>query len=253
MFSRKRRRAADAAEQLVAGLARGRGDLDADELALVDRIERRRDELVADDTVVEVVAYGAGSPDATRTAREMEQGFVGRITVAEVCAKAVSKPKKAMSLFTVTRALRPNLVVELGTSVGISGAYIAAALSLDGRGRLVTFEGAPAFADIARETFDRAGVSGYATVVTGRFLDTMQLVTEGSDPIDLAYVDGHRDGDATIDYFERIAAAGRPGTVLVLDDIRWSESMERAWTTIASHPAVTHAIDSDRIGYVVLG
>jgi predicted O-methyltransferase YrrM len=243
---------AEVVTQLQDALGRGRRHLAPNELAVVDRIEQVRAQLLADTSEVEIVAYGAGSPEALRSTAEMASGVITHRTVAGICERAVSKPSKALGLFTVVRALRPGKVVELGTSLGISGSYLAGALSLNGHGRLFTFEGAPAIAAIAQRNLEHLGLSGCTTVVVGRFQDTLDQAMADSDPVDLVYIDGHHDRTATIEYVNHFAGLGRSGTVLVLDDIRWSAPMLEAWKTVSADARVAVALDMGRIGYLVL-
>ena len=63
----------------------------------------------------------------------------------------------------------------MGTAVGISAAYQAAALALNGRGTFTTLEGAEPLADIARDNLRRLGL-GMVEVVVGRFEDTLDAV-----------------------------------------------------------------------------
>jgi predicted O-methyltransferase YrrM len=44
-------------------------------------------------------------------------------------------------LFKLVRTLQPATIVELGTCIGISAAYQAAAQQINHRGRIVTLEG----------------------------------------------------------------------------------------------------------------
>ena len=63
-------------------------------------------------------------------------------TGARVCD--VSKGRRfATFLYLLAREFKPQLALELGTNVGISSAYQAAALKLNGRGKLVTLESSP--------------------------------------------------------------------------------------------------------------
>jgi predicted O-methyltransferase YrrM len=86
----------------------------------------------------------------------------------------------------------------LGTCLGISTSYLAAALKLNLAGSVVTLEGAETKARLAAQNFRELGLSNVCTIV-GRFQDTLDDVLE---PIKFAFIDGHHEESATLAYFE---------------------------------------------------
>jgi predicted O-methyltransferase YrrM len=140
---------------------------------------------------------------------------------------------------------------EVGTCVGISGAYLAAALQTNGGGALRSLEGHRDRVDIARQTWSRLGFSD-AEVVVGRFEQTLDEVLAG-EPFDLVFIDGNHDRDATLAYATSFAAASRPGAVMVLDDITWSDGMQQAWAELRAGLDGSVTSDLGRLGLVVLG
>ena len=174
-----------------------------------------------------------------------------RSTVGEVTRRASVPPLRAALLFHLVRAVDARRCLELGTCVGISGAYIAAAMQLGGGGRLVSLEGHPDRADVARDTWGRLGLEG-AEVVVGRFHQTLPGVLAG--PVyDLVFVDGDHDGRATVGYVTAIREASHPGTVLVLDDIDWSRDMREAWSQLRAGLTGSLVCDLGRVGLIRLG
>ena len=55
-------------------------------------------------------------------------------------------------LFRLANYYRARTIIELGSSLGISTAYLASA---DSSSRVITMEGSPAIASIAQETFQK--------------------------------------------------------------------------------------------------
>jgi predicted O-methyltransferase YrrM len=139
----------------------------------------------------------------------------------------------------------------MGTAVGISAAYQAAALSLNGHGTLVTLEGASTLADIATENFRLLGLDTVELVV-GRFQDTLPDVLTKRRPVDYVFVDGHHDEQATLAYFEQILPFLKETALLVFDDIGWSEGMKRAWNTITKDKRLSLAVDLGPVGVCVI-
>jgi predicted O-methyltransferase YrrM len=151
-------------------------------------------------------------------------------------------------LFRLVRNIRPHTCIELGTSVGISASYQAAALKLNGFGTLVTLEGANPV-DVAGRVF--AGLSlDNVEVVRGRFQDTLHQVLALHRVVDYAFVDGHHDGPMTIQYFENLLPALSENAVVVFDDIKYSGPMKSAWNAIKRHERVRWSVDLASMGIV---
>ena len=55
-------------------------------------------------------------------------------------------------------------------------------------------------------------------------------------PFGLAFIDGHHDGDATIDYFNQIKPTLTKNAVVMFDDIDLYTDMARAWSEIQRDP-----------------
>lgn len=227
-----------------------RNELGLGEQQWIERIESVRAQLRNDDTRISVTDYGTGGAATGRSDGTMYQGVVQNWPVSQVC-NASMPPRYALLLFKLVRMFQPGRMLELGTCLGISAAYQAAAGKLNGDGRLVTMEGAPALASISRSNLEKLDLDN-ASVVSGRFQDNLERALADLGGVDYVFIDGHHDEIATIDYFETIVPHCTEESVVVLDDISWSEGMRRAWTTISSRSGVGTAVDLGKIGICVL-
>ncbi len=200
-------------------------------------IEERRRQLLASAASISVTDLGAGSHTGAGQQRR----------VAEI-ARTAAKPKKlAQLLFRLVNYLRPATVLELGTSLGLTTAYLAAA---DSRHRVVTFEGCPNVAGVARETFAALQL-GNIEVVDGNLDHTLApTLTALGAPVDFVFFDGNHRYEPTLRYFEQCLAHRGDNSTFVFDDIHWSEDMERAWEVIKAHPDVTLTVDLFYFGLV---
>ena len=224
--------------------------LSPEEKQLVDRIEQRRALLLRSEQTIEAIDYGAGNADSRRTREEMNKGVRSTALVGKV--SQWSKPAFwALVLFKLVRKLEPKSSVELGTCVGISAAYMSAALQLNGKGRLLSLEGSPAIADIARETLRDMKLEN-CSVITGPFYETLKASMESAKPIDFFFNDGHHDHDAVIQYFSESLPNLADQAVIVFDDISWNPGMRKAWVEIESHPQVSATIDLETIGIALV-
>lgn len=232
---------------LRESLERGwRGRLDADERAWVERIEALRERV-------------DGSPDIIRTTGPEWSGDpadarVVEVPLGELSRTASKRPLSARVLLSLIRQFRPTTCVELGSCVGISAAYQAAALALnDGDGRLISCEASKERIGAASRHLAELGLHN-VRLVQGRFQDTLQSTVRAlPGPIDYAFIDGHHDEAATLAYFRQLLPFAAPSAVFVFDDIHWSAGMERAWATLAADTALVIAIDVRDMGIAMAG
>jgi predicted O-methyltransferase YrrM len=221
------------------------GDFTPDERRWIERIEALRSELNRNNNPLP-------TGDTATTARTLEQVIPNPqpCTIAEACAASKSY-FWTLLLFKLVRALRPTTAIELGTCLGISAAYQAAALELNGRGRIVTLEGSASRAAQSRRNLESLNLTN-VTVVTGIFEDTLDSTLRDSAPIDYAFIDGHHDEHATLKYHEQFLPHLVDDAVVVFDDITWSPGMRRAWQTLQQHPNVAASIDLLNVGLCIV-
>lgn len=223
-----------------------------EERAWVERIEALRVRLNASTREVARVDFGAGDPDSDRDATTMSEGVAVRETLGEVSRNASKSPFWCRFLFALVRAAAPASSIEMGSAVGISAAYQAAALRLLGNGgRFATLEGAPSLAAITTENLQSLGLHE-VDVIVGRFADTLPAVLAARRPLDYVFVDGHHDGEATLAYFEMLLPHLSPRAFLVFDDIAWSDGMRRAWDRIARDERIALSVDLGAVGVAVI-
>jgi len=97
----------------------------------------------------------------------------------------------ALHLEVLTRAVGARKAVEIGTLGGYSGTAIARGLGKGGR--LHTFEIEQKHADVALETFRKAGVEDRVKIHLGPALERLPDV-EGEAPFDLVFIDADKEG-----------------------------------------------------------
>jgi caffeoyl-CoA O-methyltransferase len=96
----------------------------------------------------------------------------------------------ALHLEVLTRAVGARKAVEVGTLGGYSGTAIARGLGEGGR--LHTFELEQKHADLARESFRKAGVLDRVTLHVGPALERLPKC-ESDGPFDLVFIDADKD------------------------------------------------------------
>jgi caffeoyl-CoA O-methyltransferase len=96
-----------------------------------------------------------------------------------------------LHLEVLSRAARVRRAVEIGTLGGYSGVCLLRGMEPDGA--LHTFELRPAYAEVARRSFELAGVADRACIHVGRARERLAEV-EGEGPFDLVFIDADKEG-----------------------------------------------------------
>ncbi len=118
-------------------------------------------------------------------------------------------PEDGRLLRVLTEAAGAKNVVEIGTSNGYSAIWFCLALRATG-GKLTTHEIDARRLSLARENFERAGVSDIVTLVEG---DAHQTVTRLKEPIDILFLDADKAG--YLDYLNKLLPLVRPGGLIL--------------------------------------
>ncbi|KUH82324.1 MULTISPECIES: O-methyltransferase [unclassified Mycobacterium] len=145
--------------------------------------------------------------DALREARESADA--AGMPAIEVSAQHGRLLYLLTTLSSATRAL------EIGTLAGYSTINLARGVGPDGH--VVTLEYEPKHAAIARENFIRAGVQDRVEIIVGAALDTLPTLSERGDTFDLTFIDADKENN--IAYVEWAIKLGKPGSIIVVDNI----------------------------------
>jgi len=199
-------------------------------------IENLRRSLRADPRSIAVRDFGAGPLGG--------KGSPQRISKI---ARIAAKPSKyGKLLFRIARHFKPDSILELGTSLGLSTAYLSASCP---DARVITLEGSPETARIAGENLKSLGLQK-VQVVVGEFGETLPEILSSLDRLGLVFLDGNHKKEPTLQYFHWCLSKATPYSIFILDDIHWSREMEEAWKEVTGHDSVTLSIDLFFLGLV---
>ncbi|OMC33966.1 methyltransferase [Mycobacterium sp. GA-1841] len=120
---------------------------------------------------------------------------------------------KLLSLLTTMAGARR--VLEIGTLAGYSTINLARGVGPDGS--VVTLEYEPRHAEVAQANFARAGVADRIEVIVGAALDTLPRLAERGDVFDLVFIDADKENN--VGYVEWAIRVGRPGSIIVVDNV----------------------------------
>lgn len=211
---------------------------------------RRRDDLP-----VALQSIEAGRERLLRDHSPLSDGSLGppppwdAMSVASAC-RASQTVAGARLLYRLAEQFAPRTVVELGTNLGISTAYLRLGQPDDGS-MLATLDASAYRQALARQLHGEAGLAGFE-YVSGFFDDTLAETLARSAPVDMAFLDGHHQYEPTLRYFATLAGPAADGCLFVFDDISWSAGMRRAWAEISRQPLFSVTVALHRMGLAVL-
>ena len=118
-------------------------------------------------------------------------------------------------LYQITRARKAALVVEFGTSFGVSAIYIASALRDQGFGRFIGTEIEASKVAQARRNLAAAGLDALAEVRAGDARETLANIAE---PIDILFLDGWK--NLYLPILMLLLPQLPPGSIMVADNMK---------------------------------
>ena len=201
-------------------------------------IERRRELLKACRDELDVLDYGSAGA---------KEGLHVKRRVCEIARHQLESPRVGQTLFRIVNWLgmnkkQPLQILELGTSLGVTTSYLAAA---DGRNSVVTLEGSEAVLNIAKGVWRALRLENIEWH-EGNIDDTLFIYAR--EKLDLAYVDANHTYQATKRYVDYLLPRMNEKGIIVLDDIHYSEQMERAWKELKADKRVTTSMDLYHVG-----
>ncbi len=207
-------------------------------------IEQRRCAMLCDPKVLTYVDYGSGNRTHTMASQRTVRDIAHISLEPRIYAQLLFRLVNWMGHQAREQHKLPLHIIELGTSLGITTAYLASA---DSRNQVITFEGCH---DVAKEAYENWSKLQLYNIrcVEGDINTT--LCNNLPAVVDLAFIDANHTYEATMMYFDTIRQHIHPKSVVVIDDIYHSPEMKRAWGEICRCSIVTTTMDMWKMGIV---
>jgi len=203
------------------------------------KVELLRKNLLHNRNLLEIVDFGASAG---------KSGYKTSFQrVKEIASKSSISAKDGQLLYRLVRYFKPEIMLELGTSLGISSIY---QVTGSPESFFIGIEGCATTAALAEESLKRFSPFRNYSVVIGNFNSMLPSVLEKLDKLDYAFIDGNHAYKPTVEYFNQLMPYMHEESFIVLHDIYWSDEMEKAWKEIITNPAITISIDLFRMGIV---
>ena len=203
---------------------------------IIRSIEKVRKKMKDDRRSIVVNDLGSGSANFKSNIRK----------VSDIARYSPVPLKYGVLLSNLAIEFGDPLILEFGTSFGISAMYMAAATP---DVRVKTIEGCQALSDIASATFSEAGVYNI-DLITASFDEILPDIMGWKIKPGLVFIDGNHRKAPLLKYFNSLSEVSDNKIVIIIDDIYSSNEMEEAWKEIKQSARVSVTIDIFRMGIV---
>lgn len=151
-------------------------------------------------------------------------------------------------LFRISQWFRPEMIIELGTGVGISTMYLS---SGSPETPLHSIE---RDMERAREAAHLTGrcCPGPISIHQGEMGEKLDDILPLVPGRFLAFVDGNHHYEPTLAYVRKLLDRAGDEALIVMDDIYWSGGMQRAWKEISSWTELRVSVDLFHMGILLL-
>ena len=168
--------------------------------------------------------------------------------VSKHARSSASPQLNAVVLRQLVRYNRGQNILELGTSIGISSAY----MGLNLNNHIDTIDMDIQLSRVAEYWHRLIGMNN-VSYYRGSFDQNLPIVLDMGKQYDLVFIDGDHSYLGTINNYNRIIAHCSPNAIIVIDDIYWSWEMQKAWKEIIQSKHVKIAINLYHMGIIQLG
>jgi len=210
-----------------------RNKIDSDIVLSIEMVRKR---LISDKRSIFVKDLGSGAESSKTNFKK----------VSEIARYSPVTSRFGVLLSNMAKEFGSPLIIEFGTSFGISTMYLAASCTDT---NVYTMEGCPETVEIAKQNFSEVGLNNIK-VFNQSFDDILEDISTPDNKPGLVFIDGNHRKDPVIKYFVKMAEISDSDTVIIIDDINYSKEMEEAWEEIKRYEKVTLTVDIFRMGIV---
>jgi predicted O-methyltransferase YrrM len=201
---------------------------------LVNKIEQIREKMKSDRRSILVNDLGSKSDQPKTNLRK----------VSDIVRHSPVTSKYGNLLSNMAAEFGKPLIIELGTSLGISTLYMAASCE---EANVITIEGCKEIAALARQNIVEAGLNNI-NILEGSFDEILAAFPCYNIKPGLIFIDGNHRKEAVIKYFNLLSEISGNNTVFIIDNINYSRGMAEAWNELKLHKNVSVSIDIFRMG-----
>jgi predicted O-methyltransferase YrrM len=166
-------------------------------------------------------------------------------SIGSIVRKSSIRSKYGKLLYKLILAYQPEIILELGTGIGISTSWMAMA---DKKVELTTVDADLNKLNTAKEIHQKLDLRNIKYI--NKDFDEFLKDYRPSSGRFLAFIDGNHSYQASLNYYNTLVKYAKEDAILIFDDINWSSGMMRAWKEIAMDTRSVICIDLFFLGIV---
>ncbi|MFO8066926.1 MAG: class I SAM-dependent methyltransferase [Bacteroidales bacterium] len=202
-------------------------------------IEMHRKEMLDSEEVIKVTDYGQGSKKHTLKGKTGEYPRIYFRKLSELAKYSLKSKKECQLIAAIIDYYKPSEILELGTALGITTSYMA---KTNPPASIITVEGCPEIAAKAAENFEKLNVKNIR-LINGSFDNALSDFSATRKRFDIIFIDGDHDYTPLMTNFSKLTDKISDRGIMIVDDIRWSGGMIKAWEEMKNHVGVSASID----------
>jgi predicted O-methyltransferase YrrM len=201
-----------------------------------EKLNAIRKHLLSDETLLTIDDLGAGSQVLKSNQRQVQA----------IAKHGITKKNYSEFYFKLINYFNHQTIIELGTSLGLNTLYLAKSSN---KPNVYSIEGSKALHEYAQQLIQKNNQEN-VSLLQGNFDEQFPLLLNTLKRIDFLLIDGNHTYEATMRYFLQALPYVNENTLIVFDDIYWSEGMLKAWEEIKQHAKVSVSLDFYYCGMV---
>ncbi len=208
-----------------------------DQFYCFSEIEKIRYQFLKEEKCFDAIDFGAGSKSIRGSKKK----------VSEVAKTSLANSVTGQRYFKLVNYLKPTSVLELGTCLGISTAYLAKGNPL---AKIYTFEGNSFLNKYAKDVFKQLNLKNIFQI-EGDIGETLQpFLLEKDEKIDFVIIDANHKSPFLFSYLKTIKPFLAEDAFIIIDDISWSDDMRLAWEVIRKQKDYTLTFENMNQGFL---
>lgn len=169
-------------------------------------------------------------------------------TVANTARRSLSTPDQLSRLYRLILFCRPQKILELGTSFGLSCLTMQAAAPT---ARIYSIEANASIAKLAKKNIKESKCFPTPEIISGTFEATLPSLVKEKATFDLVFIDGDHTYQATLKNLQEILPALNNDSLVLIHDIYWSDDMMSAWEACKALEPVRMSLDFFDLGILI--
>jgi len=206
---------------------------------IFEKIELARKKILQDNTLIKVEHFGADSYSGKSESKKVKD--IARFSLADSATSQL--------FFRLVSAFNSQEILELGTSFGISTAYLAAA---NPKAKVYTCEGSVEILQHAEKNWKKLDLNNIISIKGDLKQSLPHFLKTKLPKLDLVYIDANHTYEGTYFIINHIKPYLHNESVVILDDINWSNDMRKVWEELKNDDFFSLTFENHRLGFLFL-